>query len=227
MNNCYKKQTFIMQGISILTIVLLIGLIMFKIAENNSTDNLKFKEEYESLNDVYDKDLDITYPKIKINKNNPIKYVEDSNLIDILKNGTNVIYFGWNTCPWCRNAIPVLFDAAKEANIDTIYYYNIKRIRTAYETNPESADGKLYKEVIDILGQYVESTFENSDEKRLTVPDVYYIQDGSVIGHHANTVESHTKGTDKLTAEQQKELKNIYLKIFKTKKIETCSADGC
>ena len=35
-------------------------------------------------------------------------------------------------CPWCRNALPVLFDAAKENDVETIYYMNILNERDSY-----------------------------------------------------------------------------------------------
>ena len=39
-------------------------------------------------------------------------------------NSSGVIYFGFPECPWCRNAVSVLLDAASETGIDKIYYMN-------------------------------------------------------------------------------------------------------
>ena len=92
------------------------------------TDASTFKEEYESLNDKTN-ESGKEYVHVEIDEENPIKYSSYTEIMDILKNGTGVIYFGFPECPWCRNAVPVLFDAAKEMGIDSIYYFNALSMR--------------------------------------------------------------------------------------------------
>ena len=66
----------------------------------NSNDANKFKEEYE----VYNK----KYIKLSIDKNNPIKYKSEGDILDIIKNKTGIIYLGHPDSNECRNAINVL-----------------------------------------------------------------------------------------------------------------------
>ena len=77
------------------------------------TDNIRFKEEYESINgQLNDKGKTIT--TINIDENNSIRYIEQQEVVEALINGTHVVYFGWPECSWCRRALPVLIDAVNE-----------------------------------------------------------------------------------------------------------------
>ena len=51
----------------------------------------------------------------------------EEEIFDIL-DGTGIIYFGFPECPWCRNAVPVLLDAAEEVGIEKIYYIYIDNL---------------------------------------------------------------------------------------------------
>lgn len=185
-----------MKRIFKISLCLIILFISTACGNNNITDAERFKNEYEKLN----KDTII----MNIDKNNPIKYVEFDEVIDILTNGTGVIYFGFPGCPWCRNMIPVLFDVAGDNNIDTIYYFNPRDIRTNGDED--------YKKIINILNDYL---LENDNgEKTLFVPDVYFVHNGKIVGHHLSTVDSQTSPSIPLTDEQIDELKNIYQELF-------------
>ena len=70
---------------------------------------------------------------MEIDENNPFVYIEVDEVIEKLKKGTSVIYFGFPECPWCRNLVPVLVDAANELGVDKIYYYNAVKIRDTKE----------------------------------------------------------------------------------------------
>ena len=163
---------------------------------NTITDAEKFKQEYEALNNKS--------VVMNIDKNNPVKYIEFNEVIDLLTTGTGVIYFGFPGCPWCRNMIPVLFDVANENN-SLVYYFNPSDIRTNGDEN--------YQKLVNILKDYL---MENDNgEKTLYVPDVYFIRDGKIVGHHLSTVDSQTSPAIPLTDEQTEELKNIYQELFK------------
>lgn len=163
---------------------------------NNNLDSIKFKTEYEALNN--------NSVVMEIDENNPIKYIEFDEVIDLLNSGTGVLYFGFPGCPWCRNMLPVLFDVAKINNVDTVYYYNPSNIRKNGDDD--------YKQLTDILNNYL---LENEEGvKTLYVPDVYFINNGEIEGHHLSTVDSQTNPFTPLTEEQINELKNIYQELF-------------
>ena len=62
---------------------------------SKKTDAIKFKEEYESLNGEKGYGDNVN-PEVKISKKNVVKYADADRLIDILDNGTGIIYFGYH-----------------------------------------------------------------------------------------------------------------------------------
>ena len=72
---------------------------------------------------------DKEYLEVYVDKNNVMKYTSIDKMIDIIKNGTGVIYLGYPECPWCRNAVSALLEASDSTSIDTIYYLNMKDVR--------------------------------------------------------------------------------------------------
>lgn len=165
--------------------------------EDLSNDGKRFSEEYST---------------IKVSEKNPMVYKTDKEIIDILKSGTGIIYFGFPECPWCQNAVPVLIEAAKEMDIKEIYYFDPKEIR-ANDTN-------TYKEIVKLLGDNL--TSDENGNKKLYVPDVYFVSDGKIVGHHFKTVDTQTDPKNSpLTNDQKTELKNIYKGLIsKTYNIE-------
>lgn len=194
---------------------------------NKSNDAKKFKEEYEALNGKYASKTNI-YPNLEISKSNPIKYANADEIIRIIKKGTGVIYFGYPECPWCRSSIPSLFKAATEADIDTIYYMNlkderdIKTVNTDGEIKEEKAPTDDYLKLLDTLNDYlddyiledVKGNEVNSNTKRIYVPMVIFVKDGKVIGIHNDTIESQKDPYQQLTDKQEEELTLIYLNFM-------------
>ena len=182
--------------IDIILVLILIVIMIFGILNSLKSDASKFKSEYEALNDEN--------VKIEISKNNPIQYVNIDKVFEIFENKTGVIYFGFPGCPWCRNMLPILFEAAKNNNIDIIYYFNPKEIR--------SSDNDDYNKLISILNHYLKEN--EAGEKTLYVPDVYFVKEGQIVGHHLGTVDSQTNPMESLTDGQKQELLNIFDELF-------------
>lgn len=189
-----KKKLMVV--IDILLGAILVGVMTFGIYQYLKSDGEKFKAEYEALNNEN--------VNINISKNNPIKYVTLDEVFDIIQNKTGVIYFGFPGCPWCRNMIPVLFEAAKNNNIDTIYYFNPRDIR--------KSDNEDYNKLKEILNEYLSE--DENGQKVLYVPDVYFIKDGKIVGHHLGTVDSQEDPTISLTEEAKNELLDIFNELF-------------
>ncbi len=194
---------------------------------NKKENALKFKEEYEYYNDKKT-ESGKKYPKVEISKDNPIKYADTDEIIELVEGGSGVIYFGYPTCPWCRSAVPSLLSAAEEAGLDTIYYMNIKDERDLKEldkngeiiTKKEGSDN--YKRLLKALDEYLdEYTLEDAKgnkkstgEKRIYVPLVLFVKDGKVIGMHLDTVESQKDPYKGLNEKQTEELTVIYYKYM-------------
>ena len=189
-----KKKILIIVDIIlvlVLLICMIIGLMLFL-----RSDAEKFKNEYESLND--------SSVKMEISKDNPIEYVTIDEVFELFENKTGVIYFGFPGCPWCRNLLPVLFETAKENNVNKIYYFNPKEIRT--DTNEE------YNKLKSLLSEYLQTNAEG--EQVLYVPDVYFVKNGKIMGHHLSTVKSQSDPYVSLTSEQKSELKEMLNELF-------------
>lgn len=189
-----KKK--LMLVIDILLGAILVGIMTFGIYQYLKSDGEKFKAEYEALNNEN--------VNINISKNNPIKYVTLDEVFDIIQNKTGVIYFGFPGCPWCRNMIPVLFEAAKNNNIDTIYYFNPRNVK--------KSDNDEYNKLKEILNEYLSE--DENGQKVLYVPDVYFIKDGKIVGQHLGTVDSQEDPTISLTEEEKNELLDIFNELF-------------
>ena len=143
-------------------IVALIAVIVILLIKDNNTDNreenniktsdaLKFAEEY-SL----------------VGKDNVFVYTDVDKIIDILENGTGVVY---------------LNEVAKERNISQIYYYNIREDRSNNSEN--------YLKIVDILKDYLQDDEEGNP--RIYVPAVIFMSDGKIIGFDDET-SLDTKG---------------------------------
>ena len=75
--------------------------------EDIKTDAVKFKEEYEILNDKEIEGTDKTYKNIEIPEKNPFVYASYEEVFDLLDK-TGVLYLGYPECPWCRSLVPLL-----------------------------------------------------------------------------------------------------------------------
>lgn len=157
-----KKTNYIFIGIIVLLLAVLCFFIWkyIKPANNKDKDAIRFSEEY-----------------TKVPEDNVFDYVSATKVIDILKNGTGVVYLGFPECGWCQQYVVYLNEVAKENGIDTIYYYNIKDART---NNTES-----YKKITELLKYYLFTDDEGNE--RVYVPDVTFVKDGVIVGHDNET----------------------------------------
>lgn len=181
--------------------IILVSIICFVTYQD---DQLRFKLSYEYINYMeYDNGKKI---KVSIPSNNKIKYVSNTEILDILDSKTGIIYFGYNTCPWCRNAVPILIEAAKENNIETIYYADIHKLKLS----------NIREELYNKLDSYLSVNEEG--KKALAVPAVYFVVDGNIVCNHTGTVDSYHNPYNKMTTEQEQELLNIYNDCIKEMK---------
>jgi len=241
-----KKILFV--GLVSIFLVAVLGLSFYnkfkeedKKEEPKTEESKRFKEEYESLNDTIRESDGAKYNNVTINEDNPIKYVNAKEAIDILKNKTGIIYVGANWCPWCRNAVPVLLNVAKDRKVDVIYYLNLDDEKSTYEIK----DGKLvktkegsesYYELLDVLKDELDDYIltdkskkeYDTKEKRIYMPFVIATKDGKVEATHTGTVTLNKDQTkySPLTEDQEIELYDTYSKMFSKIYTSTCD-DNC
>lgn len=210
-----KKNVIILSVIVVIALV--IAILLFLLNNKGMSDGERFKQEYEELND--------SHLEVSIDSDNMIKYIGLEEAIDIIKNDTGVIYFGYPSCPWCRNAVPVLLDAASSTSLDTIYYVNAYNIRDVKELDDDgnivttNEGDRLYDDLLKVLDDILDPytlTLDNGEvidlgEKRLYVPMVLFVKDGEVVSYHLSTVDSQEDPSISLNDSQRDELYNIYL----------------
>ena len=192
----------------------------------SSNDNIKFVEEYEEYNGK-ETPYGGKYLEIEVPQDNKVKYSSYDEIYSILEDGTGVIYFGFPTCPWCRNLVPVLVDASNEAGIDTIYYFNNKEDRDVKELvdneivikkNGTQNYYKLVDKLESVLGEY--EGLNDSSIKRLYYPTVIFVKDGKIVDSHIGTVDSQENPSIFLDKQQYEELKTTL--VNKMTKLIVC-----
>ena len=190
-----KKSLRVLAFIFLIILGIILYFVLVDKSLNTGDDSLKFKEEYEIVNQ------NVNAVQMNISEDNPIVYLEKYEELDKhLKNKDDfILYLGFPTCPWCRNIIPVLFDSAKENDIDNVYYINVRELKSLEDD---------YNSLRELIDEHLEADAEGN--KVLYVPEVFFFKDGKIIGHHLGSVESQVDPTIPLTIDQITELKNIY-----------------
>lgn len=212
------------------SLLIILAIVCAFLGKNNNIKNVKkendiskFKEEYEEYNNKKN-DSGTEYLNVEVSTKNNVKYSSYDEVFSLLENGTGVIYFGFPTCPWCRNLVPVLLDSQLEAGLDKIYYLNNKEDRDTKVlengkiiTEKEGTDNykKLLEKLDPVLGEYKE--LEDSSIKRLYFPTVIFVKDGKIVDSHIGTVSSQENPYIALTESQYNELKeDLTDKMLKT-----------
>lgn len=152
--------------------------------ETTKTDAEKFIEEY---------------PEVSVD--NAFVYRNIDEIIKIMKNGTGVVYLGFPECPWCQSYVKYLDEVAKEADLETIYYFNIAEDR---KNNSEK-----YQEIVTILGDNLQ--YDEEGNLRVYVPNISFHINGEIIGNDYETSKDtlgYDTPVDYWTNERVDSLKN-------------------
>lgn len=232
-----KNIVIVLIGIILVGVI---GLSFFTVRDNKITDDEKnFKVEYESFNGKTSLTSNKKYLEVKIPEKNGIEYISGKKVIEVLSEGTGVIYFGFPECPWCRNMIVPFLEVMAEQE-ETVYYYNAYSIRDDKDLD-EDGNIVTYKEgtetyykILELLGDKAETYEGLNDEsiKRLYFPTVVFIKNGRIVDMHVSTVESQKDPYKKLSDNQKTKLKEIYKngldKIHTSDNGEVCTGkDSC
>ena len=217
-------------------IVLLSILCLIPVVGCATKDAKKFKKEYESVNNNQTASGKITR-EVNIDKNNPFVYKTAEDIVTMIKNNESfVVYFGFNTCPWCRSMIENLIKVAKDTNTKTIYYVDVLNIRDVIKvdstgmTYKESDGDPYYMQLLSIIGNVLEDyTLTNAGkeiktgEKRIYAPNVVVIENGKAIRMTTGVSEKETDAYMELTDEINKESYNM---LKETLDNGTCTKEG-
>lgn len=220
-------------------LLMVFAVLLLLVGCGKETDGMKFKTEYEGFNGE-ETASGKKYIDVNIDKDNIMKYSTIEEIIDIIEEGTGVIYLGYPQCPWCRNAVPALLEAADSTSLEEIYYLDMYDVRDRLAV---SDDGEIiievqgnekYKELLKVLDSVIDDYIikdkdgndVNTGEKRIYVPIVIFVKNGEIISTHANTVSSQVDPYVNLTSEESSELINIYKEKIMEVVGGTCSMEG-
>ena len=218
-----EKDQKVLIGLILFILVVALGIIIYLtiFKKDNSSNALKFKKEYESLNNKTNDKTSSKYLKVDIDKNNVFVYKTDSEIIDVIEKEDAIIYFGYKESDPCRGLVQVLNEVAKENNIKKVYYVDISSIRDEYEVidstiskikNGTDSYNKLLTKLDEFLHEYIIYDKYNESyptgEKRLFAPTVIAVKDKSIIGIYESVITEND--SYELTDEQSNHL-NITL----------------
>lgn len=193
-DNGVKLRLWVIIGL----VIIVIGVVIYKcFFEYPNADAKKFRGEYK-----------------QVSKNNVFVYRTEDEILNILDNGTGVIYFGFPECPWCQAYVPILNDMAHEYGIEEIYYLDV------YDMRKENT--KSYQDIVSKIREYL--FLDDNSNPRIYVPDVYVIRDGVIIGHN-NDTSVISSGTPKeyYTKENTDALKEKIATLFELGEFDRCT----
>ena len=229
--------------VTVLAAIVLVLNIQKVISNNSQIDGIKFKEEYEKLNGKKN-DQGKKYREITIDSKNKMVYKTTEEVLNLIdKKKSFVLYFGFDTCPWCRSVVPTLASISKELN-QKVYYIDVKDIRDTYELDDDNKPklvkkgskdySKLLEKLEPVLEDYTLTDSDNNKievgEKRIYAPNIISVINGEAKELTTGISDKQTEGYMKLTKEMEKETYNKIKKILKQVKDKnsTCDLDkGC
>lgn len=238
-----KDNRLFMIIVTILAAIVLVLNIQKVISNNSQTDDIKFKEEYEKLNGKKN-DQGKKYREITIDSKNKMVYKTTEEVLDLIdKKKSFVLYFGFDTCPWCRSVVPTLASISKELNQE-VYYIDVKDIRDTFELDDDNKPklvkkgskdySKLLEKLEPVLEDYTLTDSDNNEikvgEKRIYAPSIVSVIDGKAKELTTGISDKQTDGYMKLTKEMEKDTYNKIKKVLKqvSDKSNTCYLDkGC
>ena len=106
-----------------------------------------------------------------IDNDNMFKYSYGSEVVDVIKNKTGVIYLGFSSNEWSRYYVKYLYDVLKINHIDKVYYYDIQKDR--------NVSSKYYRKLQRILMPYLYQL--DSGEFKIFTPALILVKDGKII----------------------------------------------
>ncbi len=238
-----KDNKLFMIIVTVLAAIVLVLNIQKVISNNSQTDGIKFKEEYEKLNGKKN-DQGKKYREITIDSKNKMVYKTTEEVLELIdKKKSFVLYFGFDTCPWCRSVVPTLVSISKELNQE-VYYIDVKDIRDTFDLDDDNKPklvkkgskdySKLLEKLEPVLEDYTLTDSDNNEikvgEKRIYAPSIVSVIDGKAKELTTGISDKQTDGYMKLTKEMEKDTYNKIKKVLKqvSDKNNTCYLDkGC
>ena len=132
--------------------------------------------------------------------------------LNLLLDNTGVLLIGYNennpmNYTHTKTVIPILNQAAKETGYEKVYYLDLYDMKEKLTTE--------YRLLLAYLEYTVGDLQVVNDEKTIVTPDVYFVYEGKIIGHHIGTLKNDNGSFYKsLDEDQENTLKIIYRDLF-------------
>ena len=222
--------------------IIIIVVIALVITGCKESDSIKFKKEYESLNNQNVDNSNYKYLSLSIPKDNRVIYKSDEEIIDIIKNETAVVYFGFNSCPWCRSMVESLLKVTNDLEIDKLYYVDISDIRDTLEVDENGNIVRTktatasYNELLTILDKYLDYyvIYNNQNEeietkeKRIYAPNVLVVENGKIVGLTTGVSDNLENPFDTIDDKIKEDSYEVLYNLIKEiKPTNVCIDGGC
>lgn len=224
-----KKYLFVL-------VLLVLVLSLTGCGKKAGKDALKFKEDYESLNDK-ETSSGTPYRKISIPEDNPIEYSTFKDIKEKIDNKEDfVMYVGFSACPWCRSVITPVLEVFKENKVKTVYYVNVRSdntketdIRGYYKLDEKDKvvvdveKGEYYDDILSALSEFLTPyTLKNSKgkvigtgENRLYAPTFVVFKKGAAVALDECISDNQNDAYMELTEDIIKDIKDKATKLIK------------
>ena len=198
--------TLIIWIILIAVIIVLVALLVFSLQKNqvtnhNSGENPQITNQSQAKVNPDAVRFAADYPAV--GPDNLFVYRTGEEIINILQNGTGIIFLGFKECGWCQSYAPILNEVATEAGLEKIYYFDIRQDR--------ADNSETYQQIVALLGNNLDHDEEG--RPRIFVPDVTFVKDGEIIAHNndtsLNTTEEHGTPEEFWTSERVAAFKTV------------------
>ena len=215
-----KRSIFVI--LAVIALLIITGCTYEK--EETISDAVKFKEEYESINNDKIEGSDNVVRELNIPEDNPFVYASANDIVTMMDNNeTFVVYFGFAECPWCRSVLPTLIEVSEELNLDKIYYVDVSEIRDKLDVDDdgnvvvvkEGSEGYLgllnrLEKVLDDYTLTYEDEKVEMGEKRIYAPNVVSIVNGEAKELETGISDEQDDAYMKLTDDMKKETYNKF-----------------
>ncbi len=175
-------------------------------------DALRFKQDYEALNDTPVEEGGENYNTVNIPEENPIVYIDLEDYVNIINSDEEAyIYMSSADCPYCRATVGTLLQVVQDLGIKKLYYYDL-------ETGMANVDDTIRQ---DLINQLIDKGFVTKKEdgsESWRIPLIAKTRAGEVLVKNIGTSISYNEGQSKyseLTEEQKQELYNKYYELLK------------
>ncbi len=224
-------------------LLVLICLLLITGCKKDNKYAIEFKNEYESMNGVVNKNGK-EYRTISIDENNPYIKITPDKIVEMINNKeTFFLYVGDKLCPWCRSVLEKSIEVAKDQNIDKIYYIEIwddegnEILRDKYELTPiltKTIEGtEEYKFLLEQFDSVLEEYFVydeeghniTTEEKRIYAPSYFFVRDGKVVKMIDGVSDKQKDSREELTKEMLDDEEQEFISLFKLK--DSCDSNGC